>query len=318
MTVIVTKGTDPYAILMSGNNTIGVLGCISSQIDRDNPPQPYNGFDTSLTPFGNGHVFAFQMGGCDDRRNLVPQWQQWQQSGAWRKAEKKCFEEHQGKLFRCDIEYNGNAGSSELARTQFRNGHYFVTWSDPRIPISFQIRVYNIDNYKFKNDFDAQTYSQLILKLNVMKPTYDSGKFDHSNMPKEDKGYYQDQVIADQTHQLFEGFEAKEKQTTPDLQKFVRTISFSSFLLHPKTKSELQEKLKQFEKGFTETEIQGLNTDRIHEKSLRGKISEGAKKRAMDRFELNYPAGQDTKKDRESLTEFAELSAREKRARSKK
>jgi len=300
-------------MLLDGNNTICVLGLITSQTNRDNPPQPYNGFDTAYTPFGNGHIFAFQMGGTDDTRNLVPQWQQWQQTGEWRKCEEICHNDYQGRIFRCDIEYDSSLGLGRDNVLEEFGANPFVSWKgqDSRLPTKFRIRVYNA-NIEIAGIKTDQDFVKVRQTLNGEKSLYDSGELKHQDMPDEDHVYYQNQAISTSAQVLYENFNQAEKQRVEnDGDVFKEVLPFSSFLFHEDTKNEMQTMLKG-NQGFNQTDIAGLQVDRIVKQSLHGKTSEGAIKKSKFKFIKDYDIESGLKKRREG-TLSRQKNEREKR-----
>jgi hypothetical protein len=86
---------------------------------------------------------ALELGGPDVSENIVPQYQQWQQSGAWRQMEVQAA--HSGlpqAVFVALLEYanTGDADTSGL-HAAFRMDDATVYWDDYRIPTRFRIRV---------------------------------------------------------------------------------------------------------------------------------------------------------------------------------
>jgi hypothetical protein len=55
--------------------------------DREATQDPMTGFLCDGTPLGKGHIIALFLGGPDIPENYAPQYEQWQQGGAWKKME---------------------------------------------------------------------------------------------------------------------------------------------------------------------------------------------------------------------------------------
>lgn len=64
-----------------------VTACVTT--GRAGAPDPSSGLDLTYSGFDKGHVIALELGGVDDRFNIVPQCRFFQQSGPWRKAERE-------------------------------------------------------------------------------------------------------------------------------------------------------------------------------------------------------------------------------------
>ena len=267
MTVnLINQHNSLYAMRLSGNNTTGVLGIIvqTGTKDRPTPPQPYNGFDTSHTPFGNGHVFALSLGGTDEPRNLVPQWEQWQQTGAWRNIETAC-EQFSGHLFRCDIAYDAAAAQTYATTQSAFAANPLVAWADPRLPVSFHVRVYHLIGAQARLaalGTDGQ-YDSLLATLNGMATVFDSNLHAHVAMPAEDTLYWQGQVLSGLAKQLHGDFiEAERARIEAVNQVMESSISLTHFVLHPDTRAAVQGQLHGFP-GFSATDISGLQVERI-------------------------------------------------------
>lgn len=290
-TQLINQGASCFAIRMDGNgNTLGVLGHIRcrSTVGRPTPPQPHNGFDTAYTPFGNGHVFALSLGGTDDSRNIVPQWEQWQQTGAWRKVEEAC-EKSDGQLFRCDIVYDDTAADDYAMNKSAFIAHPLVAWAHPGLPVSFRVRTYNrvgtgAEIAKLSNDF---AYGALIVELDKAATSFDSGLLAHASIPDEDRRYWQDQVIARLAREGYDQFErAESSRVTTNATAFVSTISFTNYVLHPDTRNELQGRLGALS-GFLPPEIAGLQVNRVL--TATHKLTAKGIERARKLFKSRFP-----------------------------
>lgn len=153
-----------YVHLDGQNRPAAVVGGITihDTNDRENPPPPICGLDIDYTPLGRGHVMALQLGGHDVRENIVPQYQQWQQTGAWRVMERNAMAHASGGnfVFVALMSYanTGDAVASDYRSESERNPTFF--WDDFRIPTRFQVWVL---------DATANPGAQLV--ANILAPT---------------------------------------------------------------------------------------------------------------------------------------------------
>jgi len=134
-----------YVHLDGQNRPLAVVGAITihDTDDRDNPPAPICGLNIDYTPLGRGHVMALQLGGPDVAENIVPQYQQWQQTGAWRVMERQVMAHARGGnfVFVALMTY-ANTGDAVAGNYQaeFQQNPTFF-WDDLRIPTRFQVWV---------------------------------------------------------------------------------------------------------------------------------------------------------------------------------
>lgn len=302
----------PYFIKLEGEITVSVIGIVS-KIDttgRPNPPPPHSGFKTAKTPFGNGHVFALSLGGSDSRKNIVPQWEQWQQTGAWRRFEVDC-EAFNGQIFRCDILYNPAASQQyDLLWAAFQKDR-LIAWSDPRLPTHFRVRVFaRADLGSYDGISNEAQLDAALSALDKKKEQLDSGWLDHVDMPLQDRAYWQEQTIGTLLDDMYDDFQDEEElRATGAGKKLDRAISFTGFVLHPDTIPDLQKQLEEYN-GFTATEIAGVKADRMlrathkwTEKKVKDTRAEYAK--------MHSPGGKRHKKSRSDLSEFGLPSARD-------
>jgi hypothetical protein len=91
------------------------------------------------TPLGRGHIRA-QLGSPDVAENIVPQYQEWQKTGAWRQMEVQAAQ-HGNHVFVALLDYanTGDATAKGLYGT-FSDDDPLVYWDDFRIPTRGQCR----------------------------------------------------------------------------------------------------------------------------------------------------------------------------------
>lgn len=297
-----------YVVRLKDSNTVGVIGKIQlrSTQGRPSPPPPFNGFVTAYTPFGNGHVLALSLGGSDEPRNLVPQWEQWQQTGAWRAVETGC-EQHGGKLFRCDVDYDDAAMDQHATLASAFAADPLTDWSDPRLPTAFRVRVYatNVDArmraVATDGDFDG-----LAGDLDRLQVVFDSGPLNHRQMPAEDVRYWQDEVLRRLSEQQYQAFQGEEQARVQGQgQVLVSTMDFTNFLLHPDTRSSMQSALRAMT-GFSPPEIANLQVNRLLNATHR------IKQKAIDRYrKLFHRDFDDGRKKRHEATLARQKNDRE-------
>jgi hypothetical protein len=128
-----------------------VVGRIYRQAtgDRGFVPKCLNDFEAGGTPFAFGHVMALELGGCDTRENIVPQYGQWQgnQLGAWRQMEIAIGNRvADADVFIADITYGGGpfVESYDEQQVRFSDGDKLFHWTEARIPVRF--RVWSVAN----------------------------------------------------------------------------------------------------------------------------------------------------------------------------
>ncbi len=111
--------------------------------DRGTVPKCLSDFDASGTPFAFGHVMALELGGCDTRENIVPQYGQWQgnQLGAWRRMEIAAGNRTtDAGVFIADIAYGTGlfVETYDQQQTRFSDGDKLFHWTEARIPVRFR------------------------------------------------------------------------------------------------------------------------------------------------------------------------------------
>jgi hypothetical protein len=134
----------PCYVLLDGQNRPVVLaGGVTRTATGGRPgaPVPICGLDIDNTSLGRGHIMALELGGPDVSENIVPQYQQWQQTGAWRQMEVRAEQTALPQaIFVALLEY-GNPGNADTAglHATFRDVDPTVYWDDHRVPTRFRI-----------------------------------------------------------------------------------------------------------------------------------------------------------------------------------
>lgn len=111
---------------------------------REDTQDPMTGFGCSDTPLGRGHIIALFLGGPDIAENYSPQYEQWQQSGAWKNMELSVRDtaQHLGPtqtLYMVVQLTYGRVGNTYLAeKAAFATGEIHE-WTDARIPSQFHV-----------------------------------------------------------------------------------------------------------------------------------------------------------------------------------
>jgi hypothetical protein len=196
---------------------------------REPTQDPMTGFACEDTPLGRGHILALFLGGRDIPENYAPQYEQWQQSGAWKRMEANVLEmakaREAGALYmvvKLTYGRTGNIYAQEQVR--FKQGEIF-DWSDARIPSRFEV-------WTFRDNADgAQAF---LTELNgtgdrpraAMKDLYDLTaqpllrpafltvlrSFDVSAMPTEDYDFWLRNLIRRWSQEAAEHAEDKAKK----------------------------------------------------------------------------------------------------------
>lgn len=132
-----------YVLLDGQNRPVALAGGVvpTGTIGRPPPPPPVCGLNIDSTSLGRGHIMGLELGGPDVTENIVPQYQEWQEYGAWRQMEVQAAQTNLPQpVFVVLMEYGngGDAGASNL-HAIFRDQDSMVYWDDYRIPTRFQI-----------------------------------------------------------------------------------------------------------------------------------------------------------------------------------
>lgn len=134
----------PCYVLLDGQNRPAALagGVTPTETgERPTAPPPICGLNLNKTSLGRGHIMALELGGPDVSENIVPQYQQWQQTGAWRQMEVRAERTVLPQaVFVVLLEY-GNAGNAVTAGLHgiFLDTDPTVYWDDYRVPTRFRI-----------------------------------------------------------------------------------------------------------------------------------------------------------------------------------
>ena len=190
-----------------GGNTVAVLAVIQKRVSkgRENPPDCGNGYDTASLAFAKGHVIALEIGGADSPRNVVPQFEHWQgkPNGAWRIMEtaifKGAFANH---IMLVEIGY-GRGGAVEVhdvAQAAFE-ANRLRDWTDPKIPDSFTVRVWNsaLNLATVTND---GTFDTAVTGLALGAPAFTQTFILGNQMPEPDRAMYIVQYGLDKAYEL--------------------------------------------------------------------------------------------------------------------
>ena len=194
--------------------------------DRPNPPDPICGMKLGKTSLGNGHIMALQLGGPDVPENIVPQYQQWQQSGRWRVLEKAAMAHAAvgSWIFVAQMHYGHTHKSGKDHAAEFLKGNTTIFWDDPRIPTIFDIWLVpggsdegkailtNILDPKAKDGDREKAAAALPLAL-AAKHHFRKNDDQATEMPEEDRNYWRKNELATIVANMFEAYpEDREDQ----------------------------------------------------------------------------------------------------------
>lgn len=129
------------------NITTAVIGRIQTRVTKGRKTELKcgSGFDCAELPFARGHIIALEIGGSDNKYNVVPQFQRWQNKGAeWRNMEEFVAKYYDGHLMVVEIGYNrpGGVETHDKLLKEYQ-ANPFVKWTDRTIPDKFTIRIFD-------------------------------------------------------------------------------------------------------------------------------------------------------------------------------
>ncbi len=182
---------------------------VSDTKDRPNPPAPICGMDLANTSLGNGHIMALQLGGPDKSENIVPQYQQWQQSGRWRVLEKDAMA-HCGAgswIFVAHLHYGNTHSSGKDHKAEFAGGNTTIFWDDPLIPTIFDIWLIKAGGDEGKEiqkdildakvkDADREKAAVALPAALTTLPLFRRNNDQATEMPEEDRNYWRKNQLA--------------------------------------------------------------------------------------------------------------------------
>lgn len=245
---------------------------------RAGPPACGNGFQTAYLPFAKGHVIALELGGSDVSYNVVPQFEDWQgkANGAWRRMEIELQNaKYANHIMLVEVGY-GRTGIPEdhdSAHVQFASNR-LRTWTDPRIPDSFKIGVWqaNTNVCGIANDaaFDHEA-NLLKQKTLVFFTEFTLGE----EMPQPDRGNYINQFGLTKAIDQYEKY-CENKQDA----------SFISFMLKRNVIKEIRDDLMDVDE-VTPTEAQGIQAYPIMSAYQAGLSEPKVKKQLVERGRRN-------------------------------
>ena len=220
--------TSNICMQLTGTNTTAVLGLIKRRATgrRASPPACGNSYDTAYLPFAKGHILGLEIGGTDSPYNVVPQFEDWQgkANGEWRQMEIDLDNAlYQDAVVLIELTYNrpGVEENHDIAIAQFQNNQ-LRDWTDPRIPDSYTIRIFNepLDPSTILTDLlFNQAVTMLKTKAHVFSKQFNLGTI----MPEPDRSMYINQYALDAAYDYH------------DATKLNREVSMISLILEPGT-----------------------------------------------------------------------------------
>lgn len=111
--------------------------------NREPTQDPMTGFACGDTPLGRGHIVALFLGGPDIAENYAPQYEQWQQGGAWKNMElnvqQLALQAAPTALYMVvRLTYGRHGNNYAAEQLAFANGQIH-DWDDARIPSRFDV-----------------------------------------------------------------------------------------------------------------------------------------------------------------------------------
>ena len=151
---------------VSGSTTLSVLAKVQKRPTRNRnpPPECGNGFETAYLPFAKGHIVALELGGSDNKYNVVPQFEMWQGNGPWRAMEKLVHSTVGDMLMLVEITY-GRPGPGQNLQGSIEafQDNNFIDWTDKRIPSGFDVTIFkssaNLTTISCEGLYDAAVAS---------------------------------------------------------------------------------------------------------------------------------------------------------------
>lgn len=177
---------------------------------RDIPPDCISGFETDFTPFAKGHIMALELGGWDGSPNIVPQYGMWQglRTGQWRIMEVE-MNESAAEAMVVQLDYDEVADTYAEQSRQFRSGKKLLDWTDPRIPVRFDVWGVPLAHVQPYLAADAAEKNRAVetgaLRGHLPPPTK---TFLIDAMPQVDRGYWRKQMILHRARDVYEGQKA--------------------------------------------------------------------------------------------------------------
>lgn len=233
-----------------------------------------SGFECEKLPFARGHLIALELGGSDNKYNVVPQFARWQNSGGeWRTMEEDIEQHFNGLLMLVEIQYGrvGGAETHEALKAKFA-ADPFVSWVHPLIPDRFKVSI--INDATDPSTLDTYPKFQAALTALKLKPTVKSYPFAlpvDGKLPLVDEIFRAREVAAGITFDKYD-----EEDDAGDLKRAFSAAS--TYLLAPGKFQEIKEEvkkrhpnltattpdsitpfgvMKQMEKGITEAKVRG-------------------------------------------------------------
>jgi hypothetical protein len=211
-----------YSYIDGSNRPIVFVGgvTVSDTADRLSPPDPICGMKLDYTSLGNGHIMALQLGGPDVSENIVPQYQQWQQTGRWRTLEKDAMTYCAAGswIFVAYLHYDNTHKSGKDHKAEFASGHTTIFWDDPRIPTVFDIwliQAASAQGQAITKDILSPTVKDadrlnaaagLPLAL-TMVPLFRKNADQATEMPEEDRNFWRKNQLARVVESMFEEYQ---------------------------------------------------------------------------------------------------------------
>lgn len=318
-----------YVHLDGRNRPVAVVGGITihDTDDRDNPPAPICGLDCDYSPLGRGHVMALQLGGPDVAENIVPQYQQWQQTGAWRAMERQAMQHAGGGnfVFAAVMSY-GNTGDADASNYwhEFETNPTFY-WDDERIPTRFQVWVLDASvnpGARLVTDILAPTAgatrgtaaAQLAVALTAT-PTFADFTV-QGQMPAEDLSFWRRSELGNSVSAAFQDYSTAHQQgsANPDFMMSPRRPTEVEFV--QEYGDVVRERL--VHDGWTDHEINqhASNTHMFqavfHEKPLRKGTEKSLEARRQKHLKVKNDWSKHSKPDHESRRKAAKAMLKRK------